>query len=170
MFALQKGLHSICMFVCLRKRSTLKTSICLPPSLSTHLSVNILSCLSVYLPSCLSARMPVCLLTCLSMCLSVRLLASFSLPISRSHSLFLFIQAGISALANPGANTHGQNEQSNVGRTCQVCNVMPMDAVLLNCNHAGTCWICARRLTICPICGQRVLGFIYIYLNNSGDV
>ena len=67
----------------------------------------------------------------------------------------------------PGAESLRQikceNERLKASNTCKVCFDAEVRCVFLHCGHLICCVECAGKMYECPLCKERVLGYIKIY-------
>jgi hypothetical protein len=56
------------------------------------------------------------------------------------------------------------NEKLRKAVTCVVCNVKQVETLLLPCTHVNMCDPCADEAKECPLCKERILGTVRIYV------
>ena len=43
---------------------------------------------------------------------------------------------------------------------CNICMDNPIDCLILECGHMGTCFTCAKSLSKCPMCRKQIVRIV----------
>jgi len=57
-----------------------------------------------------------------------------------------------------------ENERFKASLVCKICNSAPIEILTLPCAHTVCCQECVDMNDNCPLCDNRILGYVRVYM------